>query len=45
MMERGEHRAPDGFAKILELKDEMNRYQGQDEEIEADTEDTEESTE
>jgi len=31
--------------KILALKAEMNRYQGQDEEIEAETEDTEESPE
>ena len=29
--------------KILALKAEMNRYQGHDEEIEAETEDTEES--
>jgi len=44
MMERGEHRAAEGFEKILALKDEMNRYQGQDEEIEADTEDAEEES-
>lgn len=43
MMERGEHRTAEGLEKILALKAEMNRYQGQDEEIEADTEDAEES--
>jgi len=45
MMERGEHRTAEGLEKILALKAEMNRYQGQDEEIEAYTEDAEESPE
>ena len=45
MMERGEHRTAEGFERVLALKAEMNRYQGQDEEIEADTEDAEESSE
>jgi hypothetical protein len=50
MMERGEHRTAEGFAKILALKSEMNRYQGQDEEaeslgVETGTGDTEESSE
>ena len=50
MMERGEHLTGEGFQRILELKEQLNRYQGQDEEIEslqsqADAEDHEESSE
>jgi hypothetical protein len=45
MMEQGKHRTAEGFAKILALKDEMNRYQGRDEDIEAEVENTEESSE
>ena len=50
MMEQGEHRTGEGLGKILALKAEMNRYQGQDEEVEpllpeADIEASEEQSE
>ena len=35
MMDRGEHLTGEGLQKILELKSQMNRYQGQDVEDES----------
>jgi hypothetical protein len=40
IMERGEHRTGEGFQRIMELKEQMNRYQGQDEDDENLSEET-----